>query len=234
MLTTYLRGVLGLAAKPSWNLLNGVFGGVLSAVAAVIWPPLDLGLGSGWQGAAGSFVIYAIGSFVALYVATAAIVGPYLLWLRDRRDTAAPGLEILFDENDPTFVRDLPSLYNNLSGGRRWHVAVRNLSAKNNIDDVSLRAREGRFVRYTIAVYHQTSERTPIILTCATLAPGATEYVELFGVSGSRSGPTRDLLEQRHTFVLEARGRDTSIVLAEFEFLPGDNPAHPGTVRRLS
>ena len=230
----YLRSLFALAARPSWSNLNGIGGALFSAVAAAIWP-LDLAA-PGWLNLSVTFVIYAVIAFAVLFAGQVLLLSPYRLWKRDRRDPSPPapsGLEIVFDVNDSRFVKDKITHLNTVDN-RRWYVGVKNLSTTRNVDDVSLRAQEGRFVRHTISVAHELSardRRVPVILERPTISPCAIEYVELFGLGGNVAiAPVGDLFAQRQTFVLEVRGRDTPTVMVEFEYLP----TVPPTIRRVS
>jgi hypothetical protein len=119
----------------------------------------------------------------------------------------------------------------NIFIGRR--LGVRNRSETKSIDDVSLRAQEGRFVRHSIAIAYDpnTPKRVPIILERKSLPPRAIEYAELFGLDGDVANQASDdLFAKSQRFTLEARGRDTLTVQVEFEYLP----TNPPTIRQLT
>ena len=227
----YLRELTVIAAKPSWNNVNGLGGALISLLAAIFWP-ISLFSEPAWANPTASFFIYAGASYLVLLLFQILFVAPYQLWVRDRRVVEAGGLEIVFDPGDQRFVRDKIGLYDNVAT-RRWWVGIRNRSKTTSIDAVSLRAQEGHFVRYSIAIAYDpnTPKRVPIVLERKTLPPGATEYVELFGLDGNvAKGSSDDLFAKPQRFTLEARGRDTPTVEVEFEYLP----TIPPTIRRVN
>jgi hypothetical protein len=149
-----------------------------------------------------------------------------------KRDVETRILEIIFDENDPRCVRQREEGNGEV---RRWWVGIRNASTMKSVDDVSLRAQQRTFVECTISVAHMLADgrlsRTPILTEVATLPPNAEEFVELFGLSASDTWVGKDILAERSTFVLEARGRDARTVIAVLEY---DPRTRPPTIRRVS
>lgn len=100
----YTRDLANESIRASWIAANGLFGAVLAG-AAMIWRgvlPLvstDLTSVPNWVL---SFVIYASGSWVVLFIATLTLVAPYRLWSTERtgRLKAEAGLVELRTRHD--------------------------------------------------------------------------------------------------------------------------------------
>jgi hypothetical protein len=153
-----------------------------------------------------------LGSLVALHA------GPQI-WerIRDR------SLEILFDPDDPQFVREKTEagpegpepvirFYVGMHNARRDHKTI--LWA-------NMRAHESEFTKKVLRPIHTRkplSGRDLMLVTDIMLDAGATHFEELFGISNPTEAEKEPLWDQTYRFALDARGRDVRTEIAEFEF----------------
>jgi hypothetical protein len=228
----FIHTLLSLVGDPkTWavTVLSGV-ASFFGLPAVRDWTPLTIVLASITVAAAVSIIYIAVRLAFAIHryrladsteTHSAAPAVPHASVAVERRQ-----LDILFNEDDPGFVRDEKGLYGT-TRVRQWYVGVQNASRTKSIDDITLRAKEGQFVDCTVAVAHQhpgrLREREPVIAEFRTLSPGATEMVHLFGL-GADEHSEQDILSKPQRFTLEARGRDTPIALLALDYDPSTKP----------
>jgi hypothetical protein len=217
-----------------WSEWSSRVTGSLSAVLVL------LGLGISVAGVAGVTVPAVSIIQIATWLLAAICGGQaaYAVWARERsaranaetalaKITEAGRIEILFDDQDARFVRPIRALH--ASPGEHFWVGVHN-AGKRTLEDVTLRAQEGWFVQNTLSVAHQRltiaglrSDREPVIAAFDALHPGATELINLFGLS-YHIGSADDVFSAVRRFTLEARARDAKTITVEFEYEPTRRP----------
>jgi hypothetical protein len=137
----------------------------------------------------------------------------------------ADPLQIVYEINDPKYVRPTKNRYRQV--GEMFWVGIRN-AGTTTLHGVTLRAQESWFVDNTFAQARASKgpfrESEPIIETWENIDPGATEMVELFGLSYREDANPDDIFGSVRRFALEARARDTSTVIQEFEYDPDKRP----------
>lgn len=154
------------------------------------------------------------------------VFAAYRLWKQERcarveaeRRLGANRIEILFGDTEP-HVREIRGLHG--ARGERYFVGLRNPGAT-TLEAVTLRACEGWFVENSIAIAHRRPDRhpdrNPIISTFEHLDPGAVELIEIFGLDyNAGSSSPDDVFNRKQLFRLEVRARNTSTILANFEY----------------
>jgi hypothetical protein len=136
-------------------------------------------------------------------------------------------LKIIFNEHDPRCIRNEPGFYGNIRR-RHYSVGLYNASNTKSIDDIVLRALESHFVLVAISPehmpIHRIVDRNPTILKLDTLSPGADKFAEMFSLGEGDVWGEQDILAKKHTFILEAYGRDTQKATITLEYNPSTKP----------
>jgi hypothetical protein len=130
-----------------------------------------------------------------------------------------PDLEIVYDHNDPRFVRPITA------GHVRYYVGLRILCHR-SVDFPNVRALEGPFANEVLAVAHNGNSFGNVeVYKGGTLDWDDLEIFELVGLPDREHlSQADDLLKSPHRFTLEARGRDVRVARAEFEYNPSQMP----------
>jgi hypothetical protein len=128
---------------------------------------------------------------------------------------AAPGLEIVYDENDQRYVR----LRN---GATRYYVGLHILAQKSVVFP-NIRVVEGEFASLLALARRRSEFGNVEIYRGGALDPDDLEIVELIGIS-NEPPEKDDPLSRPHRFILEARAQDVRVARKEFEYDPTKTP----------
>jgi hypothetical protein len=192
----YDWGSFGDAAIQGIQMMFGVsvIGGMGAAIVAVV------------AGATGVQIALA----ALLFFIAANVYGIHTKLKLPPRD-----LEIVYDENDPRFVRPA-------SDHVRYYVGL-HILCQRSVEAPNVRAQEGQFTNEILALAHGGDSYGNVeIYKGGRLDWDDLEIFELVGIS--KTPDSEGMLSRSHRFTLEARGLNVRVARADFEYDPTKMP----------